>query len=1474
VAQLVEAATRTGDRPEAATGDEPPRPHRPALGWLGFGAFALLAYVPLFVTARGKVMADTKAYLYLDPGRLLARAGTIWDPSISMGTLSHQQIGYLFPMGPYFWAMDRVGVPTWIAQRLWLGTFVLLAGAGVWFLLRTLGVRGFAVGVAVLAYAFTPYVLGYSGIASMLLGPWVALPWWIAMAQRALHRDGWVYPALFALSVQLVGSLNGSALFFGLVGPALWVLYAVLVAREARWGKVWSVGWRTGLLTFLTSLWWLGPLWVEGRYGLNILRFTESVQTVSTVSYPYEVLRGLGYWFLYGGDRVHRWTSGIGYYTTRIPIVVASIAIPTAAFLAAASLRWRYRAFFIVLVLVGVAISVGATPYDDPSIAGSAYKEFALSSDVGFALRNTARAVPLVALGLAVLLAVGIAALTRWLDRRRLGFLGLGVAVLVAILVLVNALPALTGHYYQDYLARDSEVPGYWQQAIKDLDARPHDTRVLGLPGADFASYRWGDTRDTIEPGLMDRPFVARELVPWGSAATANLVQALDHRVQNLTIDPDAIAPVARFMGAGDVEVRLDLQTDKWGLAPAEELWRLLTRAPIDGLDGPKTYGRRIPGKLKDRPLVGVYQPRAAGSAGAVPPVAVFAVQDPVSIVRATAGPPTVVAGDGNGIVDAAGAGVLDGRETVVYSGTYAGDPDELRDLPRSTPLVVTDSNRRRGLRWTGLSGNFGYTEVAGEEPLADDPIDQRLDLFPDADDRAHTVTRLQGVESVQATTYGTPGLPYSPNFRPSQAFDGDLKTSWGVHNGTPVDRQRIEVVLDEPITTDHVGIVQLGALKLPGVAIGRSITSIKLRFDDEQEVVRSLGRPSRTRNGETVSFPRRTFRKLSIEILDTKGAEGNAVANKNAVGFTEIDLADEATPDEPVRIVESTRLPTDLLGTLGAASQAHPLTVVLTSEPTMDRPALRREVELPTDREFTVAGRVTLSGNAKDGAVSRALGIPDASAGGITVRATDHLADARARASSALDGDPTTAWVTPVADLEQTITVTFPEPITVDHLDLQVVADGQHSLPTRLTIESDDGSQRSVAVPAVPVRAGGPGIADAPVQFPALTGRTFRISIDDFRRVRRTGVNLPIGFAELGFGPDRVVRTPAQLPTACLTDLVTVDGAPLPVRIAGSTADALAGQRLPIVPCDDAALVLSAGTHHIETAVSPHNPTGFDVAQLTLQSDAGGAAPTAVEPQPAPEEPSVEVVEEGRASSTVRVTGATEPFWLVMGQSVNPGWTASVGGKDLGESTLVDGYANGWRIRPSDSGEPVVVKLAWEPQQTVWRMILVSLAAVLVCLGILAVAVVRRRGRAAADAAGVPTVDVPEISPAPPASGLGTGATVGAILAAGAIGALLVRPWVGALVAVVTYLAIRWAPWRLVLRLAPFAIAVGMLLTIAVRQGMRHYPARFDWPTHFEAALLVPAWLAVVLLAADAIIECTVRARRRRDVAPRAPEQ
>ena len=87
----------------------------------------------------------------------------MWDPNIGFGTVTHQNIGYLFPMGPFYWVFDRLGVPDWVAQRLWLGSILFFAGLGMLYLFRTLGLRGSGAVVGALAVHAQPVLARLRG---------------------------------------------------------------------------------------------------------------------------------------------------------------------------------------------------------------------------------------------------------------------------------------------------------------------------------------------------------------------------------------------------------------------------------------------------------------------------------------------------------------------------------------------------------------------------------------------------------------------------------------------------------------------------------------------------------------------------------------------------------------------------------------------------------------------------------------------------------------------------------------------------------------------------------------------------------------------------------------------------------------------------------------------------------------------------------------------------------------------------------------------------------------------------------------------------------------------------------------------------------------------------------------------------------------------------------------------------------------
>lgn len=1471
------------------------RPAPPAAGdasmrmrVLGYALMAALSYIPLVLTDPGKVAADTKQYLYLDPLRMLGRAVSTWDPNIGLGTVTHQNIGYVFPMAPYYVLFRAVNLPVWFAQRIWLGSILFAAGLGVLYLLRTLGVKGPGVPVAALAFMLSPYSLDYAARISAILLPWSALPWMIALVVRALRERGWRYPAWFAITVVIVGGVNATSLIYAGVGPVLWIVCAVWVTREVTFRRAAVVTGRIGLLTVVTSLWWISGLRTQAGYGLDVLRYTETIQTVARTSLAPETLRGLGYWFFYGADKLGPWIQAGADYSQHLWLILTGYVLVALALLAAGSVRWRYRAYFVLMLLIGTTIAVGAYPYDDPSPLGSLFKSFAKDSSAGLALRSTARAVPLVVLATAVLLGVGVNALAARWDARKVRNVrprGVIVAVLVGVLVIINFPTIFTGSWYGPNLERPASIPQYWKDAINYLDGKPHDTRILELPGADFSSYRWGNTVDPITPGLTDRPYAARELIPYGSPASTDLLIALDRRLQEGVLDVNAVAPVSRLMSVGDVVLRNDLQVDRYKLARPRVVQQEFTPTPA-GLDPPVGFGSKLPGKLFFPLLdeltlaepVGLQDP---------PPVQTFGVTKTTPIVRtSSAAAPTVMSADGEGVVEAAAAGAIDGSELLLYSAQFT-KPSEIRRavVPGST-LVVTDSNRKRARRWSTVRDNLGFTEQADQPSLAYDAADARLDVFPGQSTDAQTVVQQRGVKSIAASHYGNP-VSYTPEDRPANADDGNLATSWRVGAFADVRGERLQIQTLKPIATDRIDLTQVQTGPRD-----RYITGATLHFEDAagktvgSDVKVALGPASLEPAGQTVTFPSRRFSTVSIRIDDTNRGQLDDYRGTSPVGFAEIGLhdggADSTSPD--LKVDEVVRMPSDLTKAEGASSLQHPLVYLMERLRTAPVPPrsdeelyLARSFDVPAARGFDIGGEARIDDTASDATIDSVLGYPNAGEGGVTATSSAHLpGDVQARASSAIDGDPTTAWQTPFGGPEtQWVQFESATPVTFEHLDLQLVADGRHSVPTRIRVEAG-GQERVVTLPAVADQTTPNAVATVttPV-FEPLTGSTVRVTIDAVRPVTtldyssENTITMPAGIAEVGI-PGLVRGTaPAQLAGTCRRDLVTIDGKAVPVAVTGSRADAEARNALVVQPCATSVdgIDLGTGDHVLRSA--PGHSTAVDIDSVVMSSAKGGAPGAKPTPGAEPAQggstgPKVVITHNGRTGKTVKITGATKPFWLVLGESRNDGWVASGGsGAHISATRLVDGYANGWLITPTAAGGTITVHMNWTPQRVVWISLFLSGLGVALCLAIVIVVGLRRRRRPGGLEADTVAPAPALVSPAARRSRITGGlATTLVPMTALLVGGVLVNPVVGVLMGVIAVLVMRFGRLRPLLTLgAPLLIMLAAAYII-VQQYRHNFTPRFEWPTFF-ARIHVLGWIAVLFVMLDVLIDF-VRERQR----------
>lgn len=1448
----VPAADDAADRVEVDTDDVvgersgARRPHASG-SWWPLLPVALLTYVPFLLTRPGVISADTKTYLYLDPGRLMSRAWSIWDPNVGMGTVSHQTIGYLWPMGPWYWFFDRLGVPDWVAQRLWWGTLLFAATSGAAYLLRRFEVPAIALWPAALVFGLSPYSVAYLGRLSGVLLPAIGLPWLLAFTIQSVRNRGWRHPALFALTTATVGSVNLTALVLVGVAPLLWLVY-VLVTRQEAWRDVVRATAKIGVLTLATSAWWLAGLTVQATHGIDIVRYSESAEVVARTALALEVLRGLGYWFFYGGDKLELWIEPSYQYARRRIVLAGSFVLPWLAFASGIVSRWRHRAFFVMVLVVGVLLSVGAHPWYDPSGFGGAVKWF-LSTERGLAFRSLPRSVPLIALASAALiggLIAGLAA-TRPAVARVL-------AVGVVFASIFGMVPLWQRSIVQDSLARQ-EVPDYWIEAARVLDERDDGTRVLEVPGSDFASYRWGNTVDPITPGLMDRPYVARELVPYGTPPSADLLNDFDLLLQERTLSSDAIAPIARLMRVGDIVVRNDLQYERYNLARPRLVWDQFRDVP--GLGEPIELTGPVPNhptsrlQMQDETWLidelGLPDP---------PAVAVVPVEGsrPVIDVKGAEGA-VLVSGDGAGLVDAAAAGRIDGSELIRYSGSLDAAQIDA-ELGRGASLLVTDSNRKRGERWGSLRHTRGQTERVDEEELVENVTDNRLPRFEDRGSDVQTVTVQRGQVVASATSYGNP-ITFAADNRPALAIDGDPDTHWATAAFSDARGERLVLSLDEPIDLDHVILQQVHPDRSP-----RRITRVRIDVGDGRPVEVDLTGRSRIAPGQRVELgPRRTD-EVTITVLADSLGDLERYGNAGPVGFAEVVLGDEAP-----RAVEIVRVPTDLVDAVEASGDRADdarLTYLFTrlrqdpADRTRDdeERGMDRRFRVPSDRRFTLVGTARISARADDPVLDDLLGTTGAQVS--VVDSTKRMSGSRVvRASAALDGDPSTAWTSPFADvIGQSITVTTTEPRTFDRLDLQVVADLAHSIPTRLRV-SVDGT--TIAEPIVPPLERGPlGTARrVPIDLPATVGSRLRVEVLAIDRVESVDwtsndpVDHPVAFAELGI-PGLSVEPTSTLDDRCRDDLVTLDGEPLPIRITGSTDDALRGAPLRVEPCDGAAIALEQGD--VDLHVAAGVATGIDIDQLVLES--AGTSPTAAAPSATGAR--VVVVDEAPDRNRIELTGLTpgEPVWLILGQSLSDGWSATADGEDLGAPQLVDGFANGWLITPEATSMGVDVRFT--PQRRVTVGIVVSLAAAALAL---VLAIRRPRGARGADLAHGSTAPV---AGAP----LGLRSAVGLGLVTAAVVAWFTAPATGLVLGVVAAVGAATRLGRQVLRVLPAVVlagAVAYALALALTEDL---PPGIEWVTDLDPAHPF-AMAAVAALAVDLVVD---RAWRRRISPSRRP--
>lgn len=901
------------------------RRRRPDGTALPLACLALTALV--FVQAPGRIVADTKLDLAIDPLGFMSRALHLWNDQSAFGHVPNQAFGYLFPMGPFFAAGDGLGVPAWIVQRAWFSLLLVVAVWGVVRLGRALGIgtENSRV-IAGVAYALAPGVAAgaatSAGLLPAALLPWVIVPLVAGSLSGSVRRAA----ARSGVAVALMGGVNAASVLAVLPAPAIYLLTRRPCPRRRR-----LAAWWVGAVALATT-WWVVPLLLQGRYGFDFLAFTEDAAITTAAGSAVEVLRGAGNWLAFvnvGGP----WLPG-AWATVAYPVTVFATGALAVVGVVGLTRRDCPERRFLALLLFG-GVGVMAAGYSGAFAGPLAGPVRDLLDGPLAPFRNVGKFFPLVRIPVVL----GIAHIVGgWLARPRVtrrsaAGTKLVAGVLAGVVLGAAAAPLVRGEWFPKGAFGD--VPEHWEEAatwLDDVDASGETGRALVVPSAPFGEYTWGRPLDEPLQALAESPWAVRDLIPLGSGPGIRALDAVE-RVIDQGVGSSQLAPTLRRMGVGHVVVRNDLDWRRTGSPRPLQVRRVLEGS--SGLSRVERLGPRV----RDLPGVFVESGPVWGEEASLRAVEIYAVDDAAPVTAYDASGSISVSGGPEAIADLVGRSLIDGRATVLEGDVGASNL-------RAVTAVMTDSLRRRDRDSGTVRDNLSY-------PLADgaasphgggDPSD-----FPVGGRAAFTeVEYVGGVPA--SSSYGSAGVR-EPEVWPGAAFDGDPTNPWvsTLRFGRP---EWVEITLDEAVEVETVTVHPLNdGPRRPQVREIEIVT-------DEGSVRRRLPTGEAPIRISLPDGPTRTVRVVLTRVdppADRSGASG--------AGLREVEL-------EGVRAERWFRLPPSSAEGRQVFAFSAPVerSHFFEGNPWREEPALRRHFTVERIADFDVSAQaVLLPGPARD---------------------------------------------------------------------------------------------------------------------------------------------------------------------------------------------------------------------------------------------------------------------------------------------------------------------------------------------------------------------------------------------------------------------------------------------------------------------------------------------------------------------------
>ncbi|MBV8986789.1 MAG: DUF3367 domain-containing protein, partial [Acidimicrobiia bacterium] len=976
-----------------------PRRGKPVPVERGGGLFvSAVVVIYCFLQAPGRIIADTKLDLYVAPSQFLHRALHLWDAHAGFGQIQNQAFGYLFPMGPFFALAHALHVPAWVAQRVWMSGLLLLAFWGALKVASALGLGSpwtRLVGAA--AYALSPAMLSLIAVTSGNQLPAALLPWVLLPLVR--HRPS-TRPsrtaARSALAVVAMGGINAIATGAVLAMPAVWLLTRTSGEDRRRLIAWWVPS------VLLATFWWLGPLWLQSKYGFHFLDFTESASVTTATSSTAEAVRGTGYWVSY----LHvngPWLRGAWELVASPLVILASAGLAAAGLYGLARRDLPYRRFLGVTAVLGVLFVTAGYTGPLSSQLGPPIQSLLRGPLSPF--RNLNKFEPILRLSLALALAHALWVLDVSTFVRRVGT--------AAVLVAVAAAPLWQGHLAPD--GSFKALPSYWRQASTWLGDHAAKGRTLIVPSAAFGEYTWGRPLDEPMQALATSDWAVRDIVPLGSVGETRLLDTVERPLELGQPSAGLAAFLARA-GVHYVLLRNDLDPFRSGAPAPAYVRRSLDGSP--GLVRVTSFGPHVDYVMSaDRmtPDLGrsvradvrsleVYEVSSAAAK-----VASYSVDGAVTVTGAP-----------DALLPLDDAGALGRRAAVL-----AGDP--LAPTIIGGIRVQTDAVQRRDDQYGWVRNNLSYPLTPHERaPGTGEAPQQRLVVDKP---NSETTARMTGATAIEASSYEN-ALSRSPARQPYAAFDGDPSTAWvtGSLNG-PVG-QWLEVRVAKPISPRTLDVqLMLDPPTRPRVS--------SLRITTAAGSVTQPVQP--TEAAQTLELPHGKTMWVRLTIASVEGGPGLPGLREVRIPGVQVDrtLALPAAPttSSAADVVVLSRVRSDAYDLLHADEET----------------ALNRIFSLPRATDLTVTGTVQpVPGFELDKLVasltppSQLQVAPSSTWRGIPAFG----------AGSLVDRDPTTTWLASADDREPSIQLSWPDTRTLDSIQV-TPPDGPALRPVKLRLQS-----------------------------------------------------------------------------------------------------------------------------------------------------------------------------------------------------------------------------------------------------------------------------------------------------------------------------------------------------------------------------------------------------------------------------------